>query len=223
LKKWNLREQSTTPDGQELSLWEHDGQYVIRVGAAELMSTRRHASEEKLAELACAHLAKSKRTAVLIGGLGMGFTLKAALKALPSKGTRVITAEILPAIIAWNENPAYPLGEWAMTDPRVTIERHDVVTVIRESTAAFDAIILDIDNGPTAFTLRDNSRLYEAKGLEMIARALKPGGCAAIWSASPNPDFEKLVKHSSLTLEIQNSRAHITSGKWHTIYLARKA
>src|SRR5258708_5965589 len=130
LKKWTLVDRTLAPDGTTISLYEHDGDYSIRAGAAELMSTRRHASEEKLAELACQHVRDKPGARVLVGGLGFGHTLKAALSALAADAA-VVVVEILAAVIAWNRNPAFPLAADALADPRVVVVRRDVVEVIR--------------------------------------------------------------------------------------------
>ena len=195
--------------------------YSIRVGASELMSTRSHASEEKIAELACTGLKTQSKVRVLVGGLGLGFTLKAALAALGEDAT-VVTAEILPAVIAWNSNPAYALAGAAMRDPRVTVVQQDVTELIRAASGAFDSIILDIDNGPAALTTEGNARLYNENGLRLTRAALKPGGCAAFWSAAPNVRFEKLLAQAGFAVEVHRCRAHVNSGRWHTLFLARR-
>jgi spermidine synthase len=221
LKKWNLLEQTSAPDGTVISLYEHDGTYGIRVGAAGLMSTRRYASEEEIARLACAHL-KSKRGArVLVGGLGLGFTLKAALACLRPDAV-VVTAEILSAVIEWNRNPAYPLAGAAMADPRVTILHQDVVETIRASAGSFDSIILDVDNGPIALTTEGNERLYGDSGLRVIYAALRPGGCAAFWSAIADAAFEKALARAGFAVTTHRVRAHAGSGPLHTVFLGRR-
>src|SRR5580704_9232591 len=163
MKKRNTVDTARMPNGKTISLYEHDGAYSVRVGGAELMSTRRHASEEKIAELACARLKGIASPRVLIGGLGLGFTLKAALAVLPRDAT-VVMAEILPAVIAWNRNPDFHLAAGAIADPRVTVLQKDVGEIIRESRGAFDSIILDVDNGPAALSTEGNGRLYTASG-----------------------------------------------------------
>ncbi len=208
------------PDGKTISLYEHDGTYSIRVGGTELMSTRRHASEEKLAELACAQAKTISAPRVLIGGLGFGFTLKAALSVLPGDAT-VVLAEILAAVIAWNRNPSFGLAADAMTDRRVTVLQRDVADAIAESRDAFDCIILDVDNGPAALSTEGNHRLYSAKGLHLIRTALCPGGCLAIWSAAPDPAFEKLLARAGFVVDVQRCRPHANSGGWHIVFVGR--
>lgn len=218
MKKWTQLDSTKTPDGRALVFAEHDGDYSISVGGAELMSTRRHYSEEKLAELACADLKKKPRVKVLIGGLGLGFTLKAALQALGSDAT-IVQAEILPAVIEWNRNPAYPLAAQALEDRRVQLVQRDVAAVIRQSPATFDAIMLDVDNGPAALTSDGNRSLYAFSGLNAVRTALKPGGRVVYWAAAPDFPFEKLLGKVGFEVESQRCRAHNTSGSWHTLYI----
>lgn len=222
MKKWITLDSAQTPDGRALVLSEHDGDYSISVGGAELMSTRRYNSEEKLAEVACAGLAKKKGVRVLIGGLGLGFTLKAALSAL-GPGAKVVQAEILPAVIAWNRNPAYPLAGEALKDPRVILAQEDVAKVIRSSPGGFDAIMLDVDNGPAALTADRNKGLYVMAGLNAVRTALKPDGCVVYWAAAPDLPFEKLLSKAGFQVEVQRARAHTSSGSWHTLYVGRNS
>ena len=220
MKKWTCVETVKMPDGKTISLNEHDGNYFIRVDGADLMSTRRHASEEKIAELACAHVAAIRGARVLIGGLGFGFTLKAALSVLAADAT-VVMVEILAAVVAWNRNPAFHLAACALADPRVIVLRKDVGEVIRESRGSFDSIILDVDNGPAALSAESNHRLYDSEGLHLARAALRPGGCVAIWSAAPDPAFEKLMARVGFEVDVQRCRAHANSGGWHTLFIGR--
>ena len=220
MKPWNLIDQTPTPDGKTISLHEHDGSYTIRVDGIPLMSTRQHTSEERLAELACAHLQAVPFARVLVGGLGFGFTLRAALAAL-APNAAIVVAEILAAVIAWNRNPAFPLAADAMADPRVTVLHRDVADVIREARAQFDSILLDVDNGPAAISTRANQRLYDFAGLQRTRGALRTGGCAAFWSAAPDPEFASLMGRAGFSVEVQRSRAHASSGARHTIFLGR--
>jgi spermidine synthase len=220
MKKWTSVDTALMPGGKTISLNEHDGSYSIRVDGVDLMSTRRHASEEKIAELACAQAANIRGARVLIGGLGFGFTLKAALSALAADAT-VVMAEILAAVVAWNRNPSFPLAADAMADPRVIVLQKDVADVIGESLGSFDSIILDVDNGPVALSTEGNQRLYDFKGLRLIRAALRPGGCVAIWSAAPNPAFEKLMARAGFAVDVQRCRPHANSGGWHIIFVGR--
>lgn len=218
MKKWTTLDTALMPDGKTISLYEHDGSYSVRVGGAELMSTRRHASEEKIAELACARVKGISGRRVLIGGLGLGFTLKAALSVLP-RDAAVVVAEILSAVIGWNRNPDFPLAADAMADRRVTVLQKDVGEIIRESRCTFDCIILDVDNGPAALSTEGNGRLYTANGLQSIRTALRPGGCVAVWSAAPDSAFEKLLARAGFVVDVQRCRPHANSGGWHTIFI----
>jgi spermidine synthase len=217
VKKWTLVDKTLTPDGKTISLHEHDGSYTIRVDAAELMSTRQHASEERLAELACAHVKGKHRARVLVGGLGFGFTLKAALSAVATDAT-VVVAEILEAVIAWNRNPSYPFAADALADPRVIVRQQDVVEAIAASRAAYDAIALDVDNGPNALSTDDNFQLYDQRGLQLARAALRPGGCLALWSAAPDTAFERLMAAAGFTVSVERCRSHGKSGRWHTLF-----
>jgi spermidine synthase len=220
MKKWTLVDKTLTPDGKTISLHEHDGSYAIRVDGAQLMSTRRHGSEERLAELACAHVRGVRGARVLIGGLGFGFTLKAALSAVAPDAT-VVMAEILAAVIAWNSNPAFHLAADALADPRVIVRQQDVGEAIREARGSFDSIILDVDNGPAALSTVGNDRLYHHAGLQMARTALRPGGCVAFWSAAADPAFERRMIHAGFTVEVERCRAHSNSGARHILFLGR--
>jgi spermidine synthase len=222
VKKWTTVERALTPDGKTISLDEHDGSYTIRVDSVPLMSTRQHASEERLAELACAHVRGVRHARVLIGGLGFGFTLKAALAALDADAA-VIVAELLGPVIAWNRNPSFPLASEAMADPRVTVLQRDVGEVIREAPGSFDNIILDVDNGPAALSADGNARLYDSSGLRHVRAALRPSGCVAVWSVAPDPAFQRLMTQAGFRVEIHRSRSHGNSGRWHTLFLGRRA
>jgi spermidine synthase len=221
MKAWTLLDQTRTPDGKAITLHEHDGAYAIRVDGSPLMTTRQHASEERLAELACAHVRTARAPRVLIGGLGFGFTLRAALAILPRNAT-ILVAEIFAAVIAWNRNREYPLAWDAIGDPRATILNRDVGEVIGESRAAFDAILLDVDNGPAAMSTAGNERLYRYGGLLRTRAALRPGGCAAYWSAGSAPDFAKLMARAGFAVDVQHSRARGNAGARHTIFLGRQ-
>ena len=220
MKKWTLVDQALTPDGSAISLYEHDGDYSLRAGNAELMSTRQHGSEEKIAELACAGVRSIRGARVLIGGLGFGFTLKAVLAAVAADAT-VVLAEILAAVIAWNRNPEFPLAADALSDRRVLVRQQDVFEVIREANRSFDSIILDVDNGPAALSAASNHRLYSNRGLQLAQSALRPGGCVAFWSVAADPAFERLLKRVGFSVVVHRCRAHVNSGAVRTVFLAR--
>jgi spermidine synthase len=222
MKRTVLLEKVTTPDGSLMSLHEHDGTYSIRVDGRELMSTRHYHSEEKLAEVACAHLRKAADARVLIGGLGLGFTLRAALRLLPAGGEAVV-AELMPAVIEWNRNPAYGLGHDALSDPRTRLEQGDVFGIIAKAQARgrFDAIMLDADNGTTAMSTEGNERLYDDTGLALVRAALRRGGTAVYWSAQQEPLFAKKMGRAGFDVETLRVRAHASSGGMHTLLVGR--
>jgi spermidine synthase len=219
MKRSILLEEARTEEGKRLCLYERDGQYSIRVDGVELMSTRQHASEERLAELASEHLVRLRGARLLIGGLGLGYTLRAALRILPADA-RVVVAELSSAIVRWNRNPAYPLAADVLSDPRVVVREEDVAYVMEGARAGFDSILLDIDNGPSALTARSNARLYGRGGLGLARAALRPGGSLAVWSAAPDPDFTQRMKQAGFAVEEHRCRAHATSGGWHTLFVA---
>jgi len=218
MKKWTLLDSVQTENGKTMSFHEHDGKYVIRVNGMELMSTRQHESEEEIARLVCRHL-HCPEPKILIGGLGFGFTLRAALDAAPADA-QVVVAEIESAVISWNSDPRFKLAADVMSDERVQVVHRDVADVLSAEKHGFDGIILDVDNGPEAFSRQQNQWLYEARGLAMIRRALRAGGCVAFWSANDSPAFSKLLKQSGYRLEVHKSRARPGSGSTHTLFLA---
>lgn len=211
--------EATTPDGTVLALFRHDGAYLIRADGVELMSTRRHLSEDRLAEVVCAPRRTLPGMRVLIGGLGLGFTLRAALASL-GEDAEVVVAEFSAEVIAWNANPAYQLSAEALGDPRVTIVHDDVVNVLRANVAGFDAIMLDTDNGPDGMLMTENARLYAARGIAATIAALRPAGAIAYWSVGDDPRFAHALQVAGLSVETLRVRAHETSGPMHTLYVA---
>lgn len=208
----------TTPDGRPLTLHEHDGEYLIRVAGVELMSTRQHRSEERLAEAACGPLADTPAARVLVGGLGMGFTLRAALGLLRRDAT-VVVSELLPAVVEWNRKPAYRLGGDALADPRVEVVVGDVVQVIRSQ--RFHAILLDVDNGPSGLSTAANDRLYSAAGVAAARTALEPGGCLAVWSAADDAGFTERLRRGGFEVAIERVHTHGTGGSRATLFIGR--
>ncbi len=208
-----------TPDGTLLQLYRHDGAYLIRADGVELMSTRRHLSEDKLAEVACGPLKTRRGVRVLIGGLGLGFTLREALRHL-GPDAEVVVAELVAEVIEWNANPDYALSAEAMADPRVRIVHDDVSNVLRKNAGGFDAIMLDTDNGPEGMIMKENSRLYAVRGIANTMAALRSGGTIAYWSVGDDPDFERSLRNAGLEVKAMKVRAHATSGPFHTLYIA---
>lgn len=213
--------EATGPDGSALSLYERDGAYVIRVDGVELLSTRRHHSADALVELVCAPLAGQPNARVLIGGLGLGFTLRAALQQL-ALDAHVVVAEPVEAVIDWNRNPEYPLAGRAMVDDRVEVRHIDVARVLRETGGAYDAIILDVDNAADPMTTAGAAALSRGPGIHLAVGALKPMGRVGYWSTDDTPKFENVLKHAGLEVTVSRVRAHSTSGPWHTLYVGQR-
>jgi spermidine synthase len=221
MKPTRLLDRAVTPDGTPLTLHEHDGTLSIRVGGVELMSARQHHSEERMAELACADLGDRKRAAVLIGGLGLGFTLRETLRHLAADAT-VVVAELVPAVIAWNRDPAYGLAADVIDDPRVEIVVGDVAELLRGSRSEFDAIMLDVDNGAAGLTAAANGRLYRATGLGAARAALKPRGRLAVWSAGDDPAFAAAMEAAGFDVEVVKARTHPTSNSWNRVFVGTR-
>ena len=223
--KWNLLAETRTPDGSRLGLFEHDGEYVLRVDGRELMSNRRHASELRLGVIG-GLAAASPRRRVLIGGLGLGFTLRGVLEHAAADA-EVIVAELMPEIVTWNARPDWPLAAEALADPRTRVVVGDVGTRISEAAAGhtprYDAILLDADNGTTPMMTEGNRALYRAEGVRRARAALNPGGLVAYWSAVPEPAFEKLLRRERLRVETELVRAWGKGGPRHAIMIARRA
>ena len=207
--------------GGELRLIERGGDYWIMLGANALMSTRLRGSEEALATLACERIADRPGPAMLIGGLGMGFTLRAALAALP-RDAQVVVSELVPAIVKWASGPMAHVHGSSLDDPRVRIDEGDVGDLIAAARSRYDAILLDVDNGPDALSRESNDRLYDLEGLVRARAALKPGGLLAIWSAAPDPAFARRLAKAGFAVEEVTVRAHAgRKGAKHMIWLAR--
>jgi spermidine synthase len=210
---------ATTPDGKELVLSERDGAYSIRVNGLELMSSRAHGSEEALARLVLDRV-KHPQPSVLVGGLGMGYTLRAVLDHVASK-SKVVVAEIFPAVVGWNRTELSHLARNPLNDSRVVVEECDVGDLMAAHPKSYDAILLDVDNGPAAFTIARNERLYGAAGLAAIQRSLRPRGVLGVWSADPDRPFAKRLKNAGFAVTIETITARGGSkGPKHTIFLA---
>lgn len=181
-----------TPDESEMVLYQHDHDFSIKVNGQDLMHSRQHESELDLARLGCAHLADHDAPVVLIGGLGMGYTLRQALEML-GPHARVVVSELMDAVVEWNREFLGELNGHPLRDERVEVITGDVVDLIQSSSERFDAILLDVDNGPAALTDSGNSRLYSKEGIMAFRRALREDGCLAVWSAGPSNEFEELL------------------------------
>ena len=209
-----------TPDGRKLTLYRRHGEYFIDLDNEQLMSSWDHGSEEELARLGCAELPDGDRPRVLIGGLGLGFTLRAALASLPREA-RVEVAEIFPAVVEWNRTHLRDLQGHLLDDPRVTVHQQDVRALLRRR-GPYDAILLDVDNSPDGWCLKSNGRLYDRGGLAALRATLKPGGCLAIWSAAPESPFVDRLRRSGFEARVQMVRSRGGKGPRFWIFLARR-
>ena len=219
MKRYERLGEARTPNGTVIALYRHDGAYLIRADGVELMSTRRHLSEDRLADVACAPIRERPAARALIGGLGLGFTLRAALRQLRDDA-EVVVAELVPEVIAWNADASYDLSAAAMRDPRVRIVNDDVLAVLAANPAGFDAIMLDTDNGPDGMLMTENGPLYAAGGIGLTIAALRPGGTIAYWSVGDDRPFVGALQRAGLRVETIRVRAHDTTGPMHTLYVA---
>lgn len=202
-----------------MALTRRDTEYVILASGKSLMSSRMHGSEEALATFACRRARTLDEPCVLIGGLGMGFTLRATLDLLPP-GATVVVAELVPAVVEWNRGPLGPLAGHPLRDRRVVIDAGDVAGTLRASPGRFDAVLLDVDNGPAALTSAHNTALYDDRGLAAVRRALKVGGVLAVWSAHEDRRFEQRLRHGGFRVEVERVRGRLNKGgPRHTIFL----
>jgi spermidine synthase len=219
MKRFERLHEARTPSGTQIVLYRHDGAYLILADGVELMSTRRHLSEDRLADVACEPLGERPGARVLIGGLGLGFTLRTALRRL-RPDAEVVVAELLPEVIAWNADPRYGLSAEAMRDPRVRVVTDDVVNLLRASPGGFDAIMLDTDNGPAGMLMSENGPLYAQRGIALTVAALRAEGRVVYWSVGDDRRFASALRRSGLGVEALRVRAHDTAGPMHTLYVA---
>lgn len=211
MQPWELLGKTSTPAGDDMTLMRRAGEYVIFASGKPLMSSRMHGSEEALATLGCEHLPGRPSPVVLVGGLGMGFTLRATLAHVPADA-RVVVAELVPGVVAWNEGPLGPLADHPLKDPRVSVEVGDVGKVLRLSAGRFDAVLLDIDNGPDAFTTTGNAWLYSNAGVTTLYQSLTPGGVATVWSAWEDRKFEQRLRWAGFEVDVVRVRARLAAG-----------
>ncbi|SDG15554.1 spermidine synthase [Pelagibacterium luteolum] len=217
MRPWTERDRAQVPDGGELKLMQRGHEFSIMSGAIELMNSRRGGSEEQLAILAAKRLGEKSNARILIGGLGMGFTLRAALSHFPADST-IVVAELVPAVIAWAKGLLSDVHGESLTDPRVALQETDVAQSIARD-GPFDAILLDVDNGPDGLSRAANDQLYTARGLAAAKVALSPGGLLAIWSSGPDAKFVNRLKQTGLIVEEIRVRA---GGARHLIWVATK-
>ncbi|TPK16803.1 hypothetical protein FJ872_17585 [Mesorhizobium sp. B2-5-9] len=217
---WIQLDSAKTPDGQqELRLKQRGSEFSIMLGTNELMNSRLSGSEEALAKLSCQRIAGHRRPSILIGGLGMGFTLRAALAEL-GDNAEIVVAELVPAVVAWARGPMAEIFAGSLDDPRVTIRETDVGQLIRSAPIAWDAILLDVDNGPEGIVHKGNDALYSVAGLAAARTALRPGGVLAVWSQGPDAGFTRRLKQAGFAVEEVNTRANGKRGARHVIWIA---
>jgi spermidine synthase len=216
---WIELDRTPLPQGGELRLMRRGHEFSIKLGVAELMTSRLFGSEVALATLAAEKLKDRPKARVLIGGLGMGFTLRAALSAFGAEA-KIVVAELVPAVVRWARGPMADLFGACLDDPRVELVEADVAVVIRRAAPLFDAILLDVDNGPEGMTQTANDRLYATRGLAAARAALSPGGVLAVWSQGPDRAFAQRFEKAGFSVEDKRVRAGgVHGGSRHVIWL----
>lgn len=220
---WEFLGSAQVPgNGGKLSLYRRGGEFSIRLAKCELMNSRVHGSEDSLAELACTRIADRPSPRVLIGGLGMGYTLAAALRVL-GRGALIVMAELVPEVVIWNQGPLGDLAGHPLQDGRVDIRMIDVGELIEAEHQAYDAILLDVDNGPEGLARKGNDRLYSKEGLDAAFAALRTAGILAVWSAVSNRNFALRLRQAGFKVDEHRVRARGSSGGGqHTIWIAER-
>ena len=223
MKAWEVLGDACAPDGTAIQLRRRDDEYLILANGKPLMSSRLHGSEEALATLGCQRARALENPRVLVGGLGMGFTLRAALDVLPCDAV-VTVAELVPAVIEWNRAPLAALAGYPLRDRRVRIQATDVGFTLRANPGRFDVVLLDTDNGPAAFTAAENAGLYDNAGVAAAFAALRPNGTLAVWSAWDDRKFEQRLRFHGFLVEVARVRARLRKGgPRHTLFVGHKA
>jgi spermidine synthase len=222
MKNWKLLGEASIPGSERtLQLLAGKDDFFIKISGigGELMNTRKHASEDALGRLPCELIPNPNNARVLIGGLGMGFTLAAALATLPDSA-RVTVAELVPEVVEWNRGPLGAAAGRPLNDPRVTVHQGDVADLLKQHPKHWDVIAMDVDNGPEGLTQADNDALYQTRGILSAMHALTPNGILAYWSAGPDPSFRERLKRCGLVVKEKTVFAHGNKGARHTIWLA---
>jgi spermidine synthase len=219
MKPWEMLATTITPDGGRFELLRHDDNYVIYADGTEVMTSYSHGSEEAMASLACPR--PRADACILIGGLGMGYTLAATLDLLPPGGA-VVVSELVPEVIEWNRGPLGPLAGHPLEDPRTDLVVGDVADVMRNSKSRFDAVLLDVDNSVDSFTLARNSWLYTPEGLATAHRSLRPGGALAVWSVVMDRSFEHRLRAGGFTASMHLVRGRGKSGTHSCVFVGKK-
>jgi spermidine synthase len=220
MKPWEMVATATKPDGSRFELRRHDGNYVICADGYVLMTSYSHSSEDAMMSLACP--SPRADACILIGGLGMGYTLAATLDLLPPGGS-VVVSELVSEVVEWNRGPLGPLVGHPLDDPRTELVVGDVADVIRSSKSRFDAILLDVDNSVDSFTLARNSWLYTPEGLATAHRALRPGGALAVWSVGTDRTFERRLRLAGFNASTHPVRGHDKRGGHYSVSVGRVA
>ncbi|MCK9535263.1 MAG: hypothetical protein M0Q98_11315 [Pseudomonas sp.] len=210
-------------NGGELTLFRREDEFSIRLSGVrgELMNSRVFNSEQELAKLGCAHIKDQDKAEVLVGGLGMGYTLASALECVTAH-SRVTVAELIPEVVEWNQGPLGACAGHPLHDPRCQVRLGDIVDLIKLEQPDFDAILLDVDNGPEGITHSNNNWLYSARGLEALYNSLRPEGMLAVWSAGADSMFVIQLKKAGFKVEVRTVRGRPGKGSRHTIFLAKK-
>jgi spermidine synthase len=222
VRPFELLGQALSPDGTVIKLMRRGDEYIILADGAILMSSRMHGSEEALAAFACQRVRTLEQPSVLIGGLGMGFTLRATLDLLPEDAA-VVVAELVPAVVEWNRGPLGPLARHPLEDKRVRVVTGDVFATLSSSLGEFDAVLLDVDNGPAAFTASGNAGLYDKRGIAAAHAALKTEGVLAVWAARDDRKFEQRLRVGGFEVQVRRPRGRLKKGgPRHTIFLSHK-
>ena len=217
---WALIGRALVPGGGELRLMQRGTEFSIMLGTIQLMSSHRTGSEEALATFSCDRIRDHKRPHILIGGLGMGFTLRAALTVV-RPDARITVAELVPAVVAWARGPLAGIFKAALKDPRLDIYEGDVGRLIGSSRLTYDAILLDVDNGPEGLTRQANDKLYDLEGLRAARCALKPCGILAVWSSTPSKPFTERLRASGFSADQIKIHASTSGGARSVIWIAR--
>ena len=222
MKPFELLGQALSPDNTAIKLMRRGDEYILLADGAILMSSRMHGSEEALATFGCQRVRTLEQPNVLIGGLGMGFTLRATLDLLPADAS-VVVAELLPAVVEWNRGPLGPLARRPLNDKRVEVVTGDVFAILSSRLGQFDAVLLDVDNGPAAFTASKNAGLYDNRGIAAAHAALKTEAVLAVWAAQDDRKFEQRLRDGGFEVQVQRLRGRLKKGgPRHTIFLSRK-
>ena len=210
-------------NGGELTLFQREDEFSIRLSGVrgELMYSRVFNSEQELATLGCAHIKSTENAQVLVGGLGMGYTLASALESVTAS-SQVTVAELIPEVVEWNQGPLGDCAGRPLEDARSQVRLGDIAELIKKEQPDFDAILLDVDNGPEGITHSNNNWLYSSRGLEALYNSLRPEGMLAVWSAGADSMFVIQLKKAGFTVSVRTVRARPGKGSRHTIFLAKK-